>query len=267
MRVSNFTALYSDLDVEYQQEYCGPFEDLSYKDIDGQIIAGLKDGLISGFGRSMVCIGGDKFQKQQIERLWEIAQDIEYMDFLVDGNLSPISKFLLQHGHKVIPYYTQIIDLRSDLPWRYHGLRRCYRQLVNRNAKWPDVVIGGSAMLRNFKNLHFEVIGRKTRSDLTWDIQRKMVCNDQAFVSGSGQAGCMFYHNDLWAYYAVSVAMPGINMHHLIWDAIKHLKDKGIRFLEMGEQVFSGNEKLMNISKFKRGFGGETKTRLILRKD
>ena len=264
MRVSNFTALYSDLDVEYQQEYCGPVEDLSYKDIDGQIIAGLKDGLISGFGRSMVCIGGDKFQKQQIERLWEIAQDIEYMDFLVDGNLSPVSKFLLQRGYKATPYYTQIINLRNFLPELYHDIRKSYKQLVKQHHSWYIIEgIGG------FKKLHVEKIGHQTRSDKTWKIQNQMMKQSQAFIVMDEEldCGCMFYYNGPWAYYAVSVAMPGKNMHHLIWAGFRRLQEQGVRFLEMGEQVFSGNEKLMNISKFKRGFGGETKTRLILRKD
>ena len=108
MKLSNHTALYSPLDIEYQQEYCGPFEDLSYPGDNDQIVVGLKDGKVSGFGRPMVCVGYDKFQKQQIERLWQISQDIEYMDFLVDGKpiveLKAIDKILPIHETQMITY-------------------------------------------------------------------------------------------------------------------------------------------------------------------
>ena len=264
MRVSSFTALYSPLDIEYQQEYCGPFQDLSYKDNNGQIIAGLKKEQISGFGRPMVCVGGDKFQKQHIKLLWDLSQDIEYMDFIFDEELSPVSKFLLGKGYKATPYYTQVIDLLKPENALYHDLRKSYKQLVKQHYPW--YILEGLGL---FKKLHIQKIGRQTRSDKTWEIQGRMMKQGQAFIvmDEDTDCGCMFYYNGPWAYYAVSVAMPGKNMHHLIWAGIQRLQGQGVQFLEMGEQVFSGNEKLMNISKFKRGFGGETKTRLILRKD
>ena len=52
--------------------------------------------------------------------------------------------------------------------------------------------------------------------------------------------------------------------HVLQWETILELKKRGIAFYEIGEQVFGKthysdpDKKLINISRFKRGFGGYT---------
>jgi len=61
--------------------------------------------------------------------------------------------------------------------------------------------------------------------------------------------------------------MEGANSHAIIWKAILRAKELGCKFFEMGEQVFSGDEKLIGISKFKCGFGGQTIVRLIIEKE
>jgi lipid II:glycine glycyltransferase (peptidoglycan interpeptide bridge formation enzyme) len=62
--------------------------------------------------------------------------------------------------------------------------------------------------------------------------------------------------------------------HAVIWTAVLQAKSLGCLIFEMGEQVYAGqfcngeppSEKEMNIAKFKRGFGGETLSRVrILR--
>ena len=105
------TCLLSKIDIEYQQEYSGPYEDLSYYGDDCIVIAAIKDGKITGFGRPVIAIGTDKGLKVQFKRLYNISPDILYLDFLSEGRLSGASKFLLKRGLSGRPYYTQIVDL------------------------------------------------------------------------------------------------------------------------------------------------------------
>ena len=75
-----------------------------------------------------------------------------------------------------------------------------------------------------------------------------------------------FIYNNHTCYYGVGCSMEGADTHAAIWEAILYAKELGCKYFEMGEQVFSGDEKLVNISKFKHGFGGSCKMRLDLRK-
>ena len=248
--LEKYTALYSDLDWEYNNVMSGPYQNLSFRCDEGTIIAGMKDDVISGAWRPMVCVGSDKFQKLHIERLFDTCRNFYYMDFLIDGKLSVISQFLLRHGHKARPYYTQIIDLSKPM---HEGLRKSYRSLVNKTTGIvPDTIEGYKEVHRFNKGI--------TRPTRTWEIQKRMaiICNTRS------NAGAMFYYNNFGGYYFSSA---GENNHAIVYSLLRRLQERGCVYAEMGEQVFSGDPKLVNISKFKRGFGGRTTTRLILEKD
>jgi len=62
--------------------------------------------------------------------------------------------------------------------------------------------------------------------------------------------------------------------HSLVWKAVEYAKENGCQFFEMGEQKFPGNfaekeidQKLIAISDFKAGFGGNIKTFIDLNFD
>ena len=260
------TALYSPLDIEYQQEYRGPFEDLSFYSDDAVVIAGLKDGMISGFGRPMVAFGDDKVLKEQIQRLYNISPHITYMDYLGGGTVSAVAKFLLQKGATAKPYFTQIIDLTKTEVELHADVRKSYKSLLN---KGNVTRIGGHLATYKMRELHFQMHGYATRTPQTWQLQQKMIDEDQAYIYADMQGNdfvtaCLVCYNDIWAYYASGASLPNTNSHHTIYSAICWAKCLGCHFFEIGEQVFSGIEKLINISKFKRGFGGRTYMRLMI---
>ena len=257
MKLEELTALYSPLDIEYSQCMSGRYEDLSYHDGDCKVIAGLKDGRISGFWRPVVAVGDDKDLKLHIERLYDICPNIYYMDFLIDGRLSVISQFLLRHGHKARPYYTQIIDTSKNGMELHTELRKSYKSLVK---KYENVEYGS---IDEYKYFHNRTT--KDRCQTSWNIQQGMIAQGDASCMVDGDnAAILIYNNPYSAYYAGGKSTTGFNTHALVWQAI--IRNVGKTF-EMGEQVFSGDPKLVNISKFKRGFGGRTTTRLILEKD
>ena len=278
MIVKQHTALYTNLDIEYNQAMSGKYEDLSVTDcwvnlpsqivdyVNGKCIAGIKNNKISGFWRPMICFGSDSFQKEQIKRLYNICCNICYQDYLIDGNLSVISKYLLAKGYEVKPYYTQIIDLTKSVEELHSDLRKSYKSLINKHRVY-------NCSVKPLKTLHLELKGN-TRPDSTWDIQEQMIIAKQAFCLASGaitqltmipDAAILVYYNEHCAYYASASAK--IDSHHLIWAAILKAKELGIKSFEIGQQIYDGTEKEKGISNFKTGWGGQTKMRLDLRKN
>jgi len=266
--LQQLTALYSSLDVSYNQAMSGPYSDLSVRDEDCEIIAGLKDGKITGFWRPMVACGADRALQEQIDRLWAISQDWYYMDFLIGGELSVVSRFLLEKGYQARPVYTQVIDLTIPVHILHGDLRKSYKSLV---AKYEHVEYG---TIDDYRIVHEKYGGHK-RDDRTWQIQAEMIERQDAFVLTDGpDAAVLIYENDCTAYYAGGRSSPEKNTHALIWQAIMRSKAK---VFEMGEQVCCvgqkmmdgkpATEKNMNISHFKAGMGGRTVTRLIVEKE
>ena len=264
--LSTLTPLYRPRDLDYADEVSGPYEDLSFRADECEVIAGLKDDHITGFWRPMVAVGSDRLLKEQIKRLYDICPNITYMDFLTDS-LSVISKFLLDKGYEAKPYFTQIIDLTKTKEQLHSDLRKSYKSIVNK-----DVIISIMGDIEPYKKLHAEIKGQKRSVD-SWFIQQQMIWDKQLFcllqskvidpMTAWSLAGGLFYYNDDCCYYGSGCASMGVNGHNVIWEAILHAKELGCKTFEIGEQVF-GNDKLADISKFKRGFGGVCKTRLVL---
>ncbi|KKM21825.1 hypothetical protein LCGC14_1631520 [marine sediment metagenome] len=256
MKLSELTTLYSPLDIAYSQAMSGKYDDISYHGEDCKVIAGLKDGKISGFFRPIVAVGDERSLKLQIVRLYETSRHISYMDFLERGKLSVISQFLLRQGYVAKPYFTQIIDV-SDMEVVRRNLRKSYKSLVNKTQGVNTTVF------ERYQRIHREVCGG-VRPDRTWQIQEEMVRTGKAFVVAGPGAAVLIYHNNHIAYYAGGRSLPGVNSHAVLWYAIETASQLRCKFFEIGEQVFSGDPKLVNVSKFKAGFCGTTQVRLIL---
>lgn len=245
--IEKLTALYSPLDIEYNQAMSGEYKDLSIKSGDIEIIAGEKDGIVSGFWRPMVAFG----DVVDLIKDWNIGG---YLDFLVDGVLSPASIFLLNKGYRATPQYIRIIDLNNFL-WK--DIRKSYKSLINKFVDCFDD-------FDLFKKRHLDIKGQ-TRPEITFEIQKEMVIRKQAFVVNGTNSSGLFYYNKDWCYYASAVD-GGEGLHGVLHRGIQRAKELGCKWFEVGELHFRGDEKLINISKFKRGFGGETKVRLLLQK-
>jgi len=272
------TALYTPLDLEYAQEMSGPYRSLcdssdgsraetgahrflTAAGCPGVCVAAVKEHRITGFWRPAVCFGSPWFQRAQLNLWLTVTNDILYEDYLVDGELSPISRFLLERGYTATPVYTQVLDVTLAESLLRQQMRKSYRSLVNKQADvWECTVADVRAIHLKYRGV--------TRSDASWRIQERMqtVC----FADGE-RAAVMFYVGPRWAYYA---AAAGENGHACLWAALMKLKERGVYDVEMGEQVFTPTlgahqdemYKAMNIAAYKRGFGGVTKTRLLLTK-
>jgi len=250
-------SLYSKLGIKYQQEYDGHYHDLSVADDRYRLVVAKKGKHLSGFGRPVICFGDIKSGLRAFKRIYNGCNSVWYHSY---GGLDEIGRFLVEHGKKPTPFYTQVIDLTKSVPDLHADMRKSYQNLAN---KYTPIVSTHPSDIDRFKQLHIEVCGRQTRSDKTWDMQKLMLEAGEAFIvhSPSWDAAGLFICNEGYCYYGVGKSL-GLASHPILWKAICHAKKLGCTEFEMGEQVFAGDKKAVGISLFKRGFGGETRVRL-----
>jgi len=213
------------------------------------MVVGSKNGFLSGYGRGAVVCGDSKKLIRSFRKLYAASKGIYYTDWPDDG-LSEISRYLLKHGASPTLKYEQLIDLSSDT--LHADLRKSYKSLINKRSPIDCAV-------DELHTIHLKEAGRETRPQETWDIQQKMIDQGQAFCLRTEKAAALFIHNEHVCYYGVAASQE--DSHPIIWAAIQRAKALGCRLFSLGEQVFS-DDKLGNISKFKRGFGGRTFTYL-----
>lgn len=246
--LERYTALYSKLDRSYSQSISGPYHDLSS---DGTVAA-LQAGQITGYWRPTVIVTD---HLKEVKRLWDISKDIVYLDLLP---VSPAARWLLSLGYKAEPTYIHVIDLQNH---KWSDIRKSYHSLINADKDRCEITTDVMA----YKEIHYRMAGRRTRSNQSWKIQQQQVNASEAYlVTMEDKGGVMVVHNEIWAYYT-SGKCEG-NSHALMWRAIEHAKSLGIKYFNMGEQIFFGDQKMTNISNFKRGFGGRTIMRLLCRR-
>ena len=126
--------------------------------------------------------------------------------------------------------------------------------------------------------LHKMVAGKQTRSLETWLENEKMIMQNKGFLvcallKDKIISYSFFFHDKLSGIYFSSCtdreyfSYAGIT-HNSIWCAIKYLKQIGCKYFSLGDvkTLYSKDnitEKEKNIERFKRSFGGFTKTYII----
>lgn len=210
------------------------------------------------------------------------VSSICYQDFLDQGRFSFFGKTLLNKAAKAVPYFTVMIDLSPPEVDLFRKVRKSYKSLINWGMKNLNLRVLSSENtvsedIDEFRELHFEVAGRKTRPDRTWELQYKMICHSEAFaimgdLGGELVTAGLFSMSPGYCYYGVSASkreqFSKPLSHAVLWKAIVYAKQCGCRVFETGTQVYPNQgkpiptQKELAISTFKRGFGGQTKVRL-----
>jgi len=253
------------------------------------------DGLqeISGFGRHIVFLeaqgleplqrdGAAGIVREELQNILQTHENATAIYLEHRPTLSPVSRLLLDSGAEAAATFSQIIDLSAPETQLRSQIRKSYKSLINWGTKnlklrlldHTNVTVEA---MEQFRLLHVEVAGRETRSARTWELQLEMIRAREAFaIFGDMErqlvTAALFMHSPKYCLYGVSASKRELFekplSHAVLWMAILHAKKTGCRFFESGWQYFPKQgkppptPKELNISAFKKGFGGETHVRL-----
>ena len=211
------------------------------------------------------------------EVLGKVNGKIIFRDYLINGNLSTISKYLLEKKGEAKQHFSQIIDLHNPHNLEKASMRKSYTSIINWGLRELNPQIYNSQnitrmLMDEFRKLHIKEVGRETRSVQSWIRQLEMIQAGEAFIvlgvwKGELVSAAFFPCNFNHCYYGSPASRRDLFekplLHSLMWKAIHYAKEIGCRWFEVGEQVFPNSklnptEKEMNISHFKAGFGGDT---------
>jgi len=210
---------------------------------------------------------------------------IYFRDYLEQSELSSFSRLLLDWGGRATPYFAQMTDLTIGQEGLWRGVSKGCRWGINWGRKHIQVRTLDQhnvqeADMEAFRLLHLDAAGRETRSQRTWDLQYEMVMTGEAFmIFGSLDqelvSAAHFSISPCHCFYGVGASRRSLFdkpiAHVILWEAILHAGRLGCRKFEIGEQLFpkqnavTPSKKEMDISNFRRWFGGVCATQLDVR--
>ncbi|MBF0295804.1 MAG: GNAT family N-acetyltransferase [Magnetococcales bacterium] len=287
--------------LAYAREYFGTsdgWEDLSLVVVEeGRPVLGVIWSLpaggteLSACGRPVACVEAAEATtgqlqrahlalKRELERLTSERRitGLHYVDPLPDGNLTRFGEHLLDLGGRAVPFFSSIVDLTRGQAALWGEVRKSYKSLIHWGLNHLVIRTAFDEVLfAAFQALHLREAGRQTRSARSWELQAAMIRDGEAFMvtgelEGELVSAALFIYSASLCYYGVSAARRDLFdkplSHAILWTAIQQAGRLGCRAFEMGEQLYPNqgdprpDQKNLNIAKFKRGFGGQTRLML-----
>ncbi|MFA4833312.1 MAG: hypothetical protein WC619_00515 [Patescibacteria group bacterium] len=172
-----------------------------------------------------------------------------------------------------------VIDLKRPLDQLWKEVSHGHQADISRSAKILKANIFNrdninDEIFNEYVKLHQKAAGRQTRPLATFDMMKKWIGQDKAFLVGAkknnkfiGFSYFFLYKNNV--FYGSSCNDPEFQQlpisHFIQWSAIKLMNEKKYKFYEIGWQIYNegmsdySSKKRINISKFEKGLGGEVK--------
>lgn len=186
--------------------------------------------------------------------------------------------FLLKHGYLDESGMTQLIDLRKGREGLYADIRKGHKSDLKKGRIYDIQIYGqdnmAESLIERYREIYEKDAGRVTRNSELYRYYLDFIqCGMglAAFARKEGEevgvALVTMYKNTAYysSYAELTAKLNHVPVGHILqWEIINYLKDHGISFYEMGEQVYGKThyavpeEKVIKISNFKRGFGGYT---------
>jgi hypothetical protein len=201
----------------------------------------------------------------------------------MDGSLSLLARLALDMGGLAHTTYLQLIDLARPIEGIHSELSKSCRNNVSWGRKNIETsyVDASSVTLENIeelRQLHILEAGRETRSKKSWDLMYDMIVKNVAFImegrlDGLLVTSSLFYYNQKVCLYAVSASTRALFDkpigHIVLWEAINKSKELGCKYFDFGGLTYSSfnetvTKKQIDINRYKKNFGGETKIQLSI---
>ncbi len=253
---------------------------LPVEDVSGKRCISSRDGYIQA-----PLFINEKIEKKVFNQIDILAKEhkiIKIKFFLDPLVMEYQNKFNLLRKYHYLDITSSdcLLDLRLSKEDLWSHVRKGHKYDINRLLRNNEFEIikmdyeNPDIDLHNlYVHLHHKCSGKITRSSQTFDLQFKMLKNDEASLFGVKYKGkpvsfSYFSHFKKGAIYASAVDNPdftGFPIYHaILWSAILYYKERECEFFEFSEPCGYGvqfdsypDEKQLNISHFKRGFGGK----------
>lgn len=229
----------------------------------------------------------DKVEKRVFEEIDKLAEQegISKVSFkcspLADYFIKakkPSANPLLKHNYLDNTWNTQIIEFNKSLEEIRKEVRHGHDAAIDSASKVLEAVVfhKDNTEKEDFNlycELHHKAAGRITRPQITFDVMFDWIKEGQGFLVGAKKQGKFigFAYFNLYknkVYYNSAANDPeieGISIgHFVLWKAIEYMKKINVEFFDIGYQDYGPTlhkvptEKDIQISLFKRGFGGFT---------
>lgn len=203
-----------------------------------------------------------------------------------DGTLSGANRvwyrLLMEKAATAHPFHELYVDLALSPEEIHRRWRKSYRSLIHEGERLFDVTVHEAvppSPFDEFRQLHFNVAGRATRSLETWEIQEEAIRAGCGFLVTARQKdgeliGAAFYeHSRDEAVYSVAAYRRDLfdqPISHVIHNrAIQHMHTLGMKWYHIGTRAYPGDmikptEKELSISYFKEGLATHAFFRMIL---
>ena len=253
------------------------FPIFAYQDNDEWKISSNDFGLISPlFIRDIPKKLRKRLEKQLLEIILLISKKLNLKKIIFFENSHSLSNWFLlwlERADKDFIKYQLAIDLEQSIESIKLDFRKSYKPLVNKAIKDWNVKVCDENLdkvFEEFKDLHFEAAGKRTRSEESWSIQRKQIENEEAFLvsvrDGKKLIGAGFFNfsRDMGTYSVGAYKRDLFDKpigHAVQMIAIKKLKDLGCKTYILGQKAVGispsvSSNKEASISHFKEGFAG-----------
>ena len=200
-----------------------------------------------------------------------------------ESGLSEWHEQSMNGGAGVACQHELFVDLSMRIEAIKARFRKSYKSLVVSGKRlWHTVVMAESnrPLWDEFRNLHFKVAGRVTRSSLSWDLQHQAIVDGHALLvhlrADDGRlvgGGFFSLTRDEGAY---SVAAYDRSLfdkplgHVVQFRAIEEMKRRGLRWYKLGRRPYptdvpAPSEKEVSIGVFKQGFATHLFPMYVLR--
>ncbi|MCX6237724.1 MAG: FemAB family protein [Bacteroidia bacterium] len=220
----------------------------------------------------------DSIAKSIGVKIWESAESFNESIGLSNWHSEAINRDATCNIHHEL-----FIDLSIDISQIKNNFRKSYKSLITAGMRiWSVNVLKtvDELIWNEFRELHFKVSGRVTRSDKTWESHLQDIQTQQAFLvylrnSEGEMVGGGFFNftrdEGLYAVAAYDRTLFDKPLGHVVqYIAIQELKAKGIRWYKIGLRPYrldipTPTEKEISIGQFKQGFGTHLFPKFILR--
>lgn len=186
--------------------------------------------------------------------------------------------YLMKYDYIDTSLNTQLIDLNKSEDELWKDLRRNHQRNIKKGNMFKTIIFTAENTTKDifaaYKNMHHRAAGRQTRPDETFDLMYEWLARGLAFLvvvefenKFIGFEYYSVYKNNVYGFSAANDpdCERDFPIRHLLeWEAILWMKEQKFDFYEIGLQQFGilpynfPDQKQLNISHFKKGFGGFT---------